>query len=171
MHGHGYAPPQPPPPSGSSPVALRVLFVALAVVSCGMLAWTTLLRLALVTRKAYDWVLFALVVALDVLALALIGVDEGVEDFEGPGNTGMVILLCTMLAAVAYYLYADIRHFGRYQQQPPTGYVPPQAQPGYGYPPPYQQAPVQGPDPARIHQVRAELDELSDYLRKQEGGS
>ncbi|QEU93873.1 hypothetical protein [Streptomyces kanamyceticus] len=172
MQGHGYAPPPPPPPpSGGSPVTLRVLFVALAVVSCGMLAWAALLRLALVTRKAYDWVLFGLVVALDVLALALVGIDKGVEDFEGPGNTGMVILLCTMLAVVAYYLYADIRHFSRYRQRPPTGYVPPQAQPGYGYPPPYQQAPAQAPAPARIHQVRAELDELSDYLRKQEGGS
>ncbi|MFD0505964.1 hypothetical protein ACFQ0G_30105 [Streptomyces chiangmaiensis] len=41
--------------------------------------------------------------------------------------------------------------------QPRTPVPPPQPQP-------------QRPAPARIDQVRAELDELSDYLRKHEGG-
>lgn len=36
-------------------------------------------------------------------------------------------------------------------------------------PPPQSPAPPQRPAPARIDQVRAELDELSDYLRKQDG--
>ncbi|MFH8490499.1 hypothetical protein [Streptomyces longisporoflavus] len=199
MHGHGYAPQQPPPPSGGTHVTLRVLFVVLAVVTCGLAAWAPMLRLALVTRKSYDWFLFALVSALDVTALVLVAVDPGEEDFQGPGNAGMVILLTTMLAAVIYYLFADIRHFSPHRQQQYAAYAA--TRPAYGYPQqhgpapvhlqptqPHQQQPLQGPPvqqqpvqqtpppptrpaPARIHQVQAELDELSDYLRKQEGGN
>ncbi|MFH8609503.1 hypothetical protein ACH4D5_18695 [Streptomyces sp. NPDC018029] len=196
MHGQGYAPPQPQPPSGGTHVTLRVLFVVLAVLSCGLLSWAAMLRLALVTRKSYDWVVLGLVTALDIVAIVLVGIDPGEEEFQGPGNAGMIVTLCTMVAAVAYYLFADIRHFSPYRQQPRfTGYAQPQ--PSYGYPqppapaapapaapaplhaqptqlghPPFQQTPPPArPAPARIHQVRAELDELSDYLRKQEGGS
>ncbi|MEV0317273.1 hypothetical protein ACIBKX_35985 [Streptomyces sp. NPDC050658] len=190
MHGHGYAPQQPPPSSGGTHVTLRVVFVVLAVVTCGLAAWAPMLRLGIVTRKTHDWVLFGLVAALDVTAVVLIGVDPGEEDFQGPGNAGMVIMLSTMVAAVAYYLFADIRHFSPYRQPQFTGYVPQQPQNAYGYPqqqgpapvhlqptqlhqPPVQQTPPPPtrPAPARIHQVQAELDELSDYLRKQEGGS
>lgn len=190
MHGHGYAPQQPPPTSGGTHVTLRVLFVVLAVVTCGLLAWAPMLRLAIVTRRSYDWVLFGLVTALDVTALVLVGIDPGDDEFQGPGNAGMVVLLTTLLAAVAYYLFADIRHFSRYRPQQYGGYAA--TQPAYGYPqqpapapapvhlqptqlhqPPVQQTPPPPtrPAPARIHQVQAELDELSDYLRKQEGGS
>jgi hypothetical protein len=35
--------------------------------------------------------------------------------------------------------------------------------------PPAHTPPPQRPAPARIDQVRAELDELSDYLRRQDG--
>ncbi|MET8688324.1 hypothetical protein ABZV77_29365 [Streptomyces sp. NPDC004732] len=195
MHGYGYAPQQPPPSSSGTHVTLRVLFVVLTVLTCGLLAWAAMLRLALVTRKAYNWFLFALVTALDVLAVALMGVDPGQDEFQGPGSAGMVVMLCTMVAAVAYYLYGDIRHFSPYrqqqlQQQPQyVGYVPPQAmaqtrpEASYGYPqqstpmpmptpaPAPAPTPAPAPAPARIDQVRAELDELSDYLRKQEGGS
>lgn len=48
------------------------------------------------------------------------------------------------------------------QQQPP--YTPPQSHTPVPPPPP------QRPAPARIDQVRAELDELSDYLRKHDEG-
>lgn len=187
MHGHGYAPQQPPPTSGGTHVTLRVLFVAIAVMTCGLLAWAPMLRLAIVTRKSYDWGLFGLVTALDVTALVLIGVDPGEEEFQQPGSAGMVILLSTLVAAIAYYLFAEIRHFSRHRQSH-AGYAAPQ--PAYGYPrqpapapvhlqptqphqPPVQQTPPPParPAPARIHQVQAELDELSDYLRKQEGGN
>ncbi|MFI7322146.1 hypothetical protein [Streptomyces venezuelae] len=184
-------------------MTLRVLFVVLTVLTCGLLAWAAMLRLALVTRKAHNWALFGIVTALDVLALALVGVDPGEEEFQGPGSAGMVVMLCTMVAAVAYYLYGDIRHFSPYRRQPQaqpqqytTGYVPQQPQASYGYPqqtapapgpappgpvhlqptqlghtpPPHTPAPAR-PAPVRIDQVRAELDELSDYLRKQEGGN
>ncbi|MFD4632065.1 hypothetical protein ACFVYR_26605 [Streptomyces sp. NPDC058284] len=194
MHGPGYASPhQPPPPpggSGGTRVTWRVVFVALAVMTCGMLGWAPMLRLAFVTRKAHDWLLFTVVTALDITALVLIGMDPGEEEFQEPGSAGMIVLLCTMTAAVAYYLFADIRHFGRLSadRQPRfTGCIPPQPQAhaqahaqlqtrpehGYGYPqqPTPPPPPPARPAPARINQVRAELDELSDYLRKQEGGS
>ncbi|MEU0286238.1 hypothetical protein [Streptomyces sp. NPDC006147] len=48
---------------------------------------------------------------------------------------------------------------------PPHGPVPPVPAPV----PPPQAQPPQRPAPARIDQVRAELDELSDYLRRQDG--
>ncbi|WP_261675158.1 hypothetical protein [Streptomyces lusitanus] len=58
------------------------------------------------------------------------------------------------------------------QPQPPhtpyPGPVPPSTAPPTPVPPPQAQPP-QGPGPARIDQVRAELDELSDYLRRQDG--
>ncbi|WP_030672155.1 hypothetical protein [Streptomyces sp. NRRL B-1347] len=195
MHGHGYAPPPPPAPSASStgsPVTMRVLFVVLAVLTCGLLAWAAMLRLALVTRAVRDWVFFVVVVGFDVLAVVLIGVDKGDEEFAGPGNTGMTILVSTLVPVIAYYLTMDIRHHARlaraqaaYQQTQFPAYPPQQHQPSYGYP--TQSTPVPAPaphpapapppnppgrqPPARIDQVRAELDELSDYLRKQEGGS
>ncbi|MEU2328600.1 hypothetical protein ABZ581_16155 [Streptomyces althioticus] len=56
-------------------------------------------------------------------------------------------------------------------QSPHTPYpgpVPPSTAPPTPVPPPQAQPP-QGPGPARIDQVRAELDELSDYLRRQDG--
>jgi hypothetical protein len=124
MHGPGYAPQAQPPPSGGTYVTLRVVFVVLAVMSCGMLAWAPMLRLATVTRKAHDWVLLAVVTGLDITAMILVGVDPGEEEFQRPGSAGMVVLLCTMTATVAYYLFADIRHFSRYGPQFP-GFTPP----------------------------------------------
>lgn len=50
------------------------------------------------------------------------------------------------------------------QPQPPHTPVPPTP-----VPPQSQSQPPQRPAPARIDQVRAELDELSDYLRRQDG--
>ncbi|KUN37779.1 hypothetical protein AQJ30_15995 [Streptomyces longwoodensis] len=67
-------------------------------------------------------------------------------------------------------------------QQPPATPVPhphtpipqphtpvPQPPPAHGSTAPGPVPPPQRPAPARIDQVRAELDELSDFLRKQEG--
>ncbi|MCM2413654.1 hypothetical protein [Streptomyces sp. RKAG290] len=59
------------------------------------------------------------------------------------------------------------------QPVPPQQTFPQQTfpQPHYQQPQPPQQTPppAQYPQPQRIDQVRAELDELSDYLRKEEG--
>ncbi len=52
----------------------------------------------------------------------------------------------------------------------PTPHPQPQPMPQPSAPTPTPTPPPQRPAPARIDQVRAELDELSDYLRKQEDG-
>ncbi|WP_258564407.1 hypothetical protein [Streptomyces himalayensis] len=208
MHGHGQLPPPRHRPTQGVQITLRVVFVALAVLSCGFLAWPALLRLAVTTRRRLDWILFTAKVVLDIVVITLLVQDPGEEEFTTwRGNVGMGILLVGLLVVVAYYLAADIRHYSRPATgayAPATGYTQPQG--GYGYPgphpqpynattvptpqasapspppsqpsapftpavPPGPQPPAPGrPAPARIDQVRAELDELSDYLRKQDGG-
>ncbi|MFG2791316.1 hypothetical protein [Streptomyces sp. NPDC048419] len=183
MQGHGYAPPQQRRPSTGVLVLLRVIFVAVAILSIGFLAWVATLRAAIVSRRRADWWVFGGSLAVLGISFGLLATDN-TDDFSTPkGNAGMIILLLNAAACAGYYLYADIRHFRPY----PTGYAAPPAQGmGYGYPQPpspyaatVPQTPVtptpvpppppQRPAPARIDQVRAELDELSDYLRKHPG--
>ncbi|MEV2213732.1 hypothetical protein AB0H86_20175 [Streptomyces sp. NPDC050997] len=213
MQGHGYAQPvRQAPPTGLL-VFLRVLFVVISVMSFGLLMWTMMVRLAIVTRRALDWWLCAGVIVAEVLGLYLLGSEPGDEIHTPGGWIGLAFLLGTLVASVSYYLAADVRHFHQLRF---AGYAPqrPPA-PAYGYPqaqaqaqspprPPYNaatapQAPIphsppprapipqpsapsaaaqhgpvpppppQRPAPARIDQVRAELDELSDYLRRQDG--
>ncbi|OIJ62999.1 hypothetical protein [Streptomyces mangrovisoli] len=205
MQGHGYAQPVKQPPATGWLVFLRVLFVVVSFCSLGFLAWSMLLRLALVTRKSLDWGLFVAVLAVDVLSVVLLGSEPGDEIHTTGGWLGLGLLLGTLVAAVAYYLAAEIRHFHQLSHGP-VGYPAGTAAPAYGYPqaqtqvpytattvqqglppvprmpapqpplsqpavpqPPVAGPPAQHPGPARIDQVRAELDELSDYLRKHDG--
>ncbi|MFI9254469.1 hypothetical protein [Streptomyces sp. NPDC053069] len=205
MQGLGYGQPVKRPPHTAWLVLLRVLFVATGFFSVGLLAWVMLLRLAIVTRRSLDWGLFVAALVADILSLVLIGTESG-DDVHTPGGYfGMFLLLGTLVAAIAYYLAADIRHF-MLRQQSYAAQRPAQA--GYGYPgpahpytaapapavpigraghdtpfppapavphtpPPIPRTPVpqppQRPAPTHIEQVRAELDELSDYLRKHDG--
>ncbi|MFE0784178.1 hypothetical protein ACFW3V_00145 [Streptomyces mutabilis] len=191
---------------------LRVVFVALPLLSIGFLAWVSTLWAAIVTRRAREWWVFAATVAALVTSFSFLAQDD-TDDFSTPaGTTGMIILLLNACVCAGWFLYADVRHYQRpyyptpvapyppaagyaYAQptqptqpaQPPRPYgpVPPQApvpqpqsasMPQIPQPPqaPLPQTPVppppQHPAPARIDQVRAELDELSDYLRRH-GGS
>ncbi|MFI2240684.1 hypothetical protein [Streptomyces chrestomyceticus] len=227
---HGPAPAAPPhrPASRRTVVLLRVVFVALAVLSIGFLAWLTLLRAALVQqRRPLGWWVFGADLVLVFAAIMLAG---GQDENSWQSNVAAVAFLLQMAGAVVYYLVVDIRA----QRVPPEwprygavgtgagygatgagyGYPGPDAA-GYGYPrpgtagygrpgpdtagygypgpaqapapapaampaapnpyagvqPPHQQPPA-SPYPAqpqRIDRVRAELDELSDYLRKEEG--
>ncbi|TLS40369.1 hypothetical protein FE633_41900 [Streptomyces montanus] len=205
MHGHGYTPPPPRRPSTTVLVLLRVIFVALPLLSIGFLAWTAPLRAAIATRLRRDWWAFAASLVIMGVSFAFLSTDD-TDDFSSPGgNAGMIILLLNAAACAGYFLIVDIRHF---QQPMFHGYMPPQQPPaGYGYPqtpapgtpqtptpqtpapqpyaatftpqhnampqtpvPPPPQGQPQRPAPARIDQVRAELDELSDYLRKHEDG-
>ncbi|MFH7600326.1 hypothetical protein WDV06_35285 [Streptomyces racemochromogenes] len=184
MHGPGIPPQQGPhghrPLSGAA-MTLRVLFTALPLLSCGFFAWGSLLRIALLTRRSRDWVLLVLGGVLSVVWITFIELDPTAETNGWQGNLGAGGSIFTGFAVCLYYLVADIRHHEARAalpqaagaapwypaQQPP--YVQPaqQTRPSYGYPPvPPQQnpAPVQ---PPRIGQVRAELDELSELLRKQ----
>lgn len=175
MHGHGYAPTPPPGPDQGGQVTLRVIFVVVAVMSCGVLAWACLLRLASVTRRPRDWWLFALALVHIVVTLYIIGTDPGKEEFTTwRGNVGMSLLLGGLAAIIAYYLYADIRHFSHRRMAPPVSYNQTTAysqQSGYSYPPvqvpqpytpappvhqqPVHQQPVQ-PQPPQQHQPAPE---------------
>lgn len=191
MHG-GYAP-TPRRPSRGAQIGLRVLFVAIAVLSLGFLTFAAVLRLALTTHRKVDWTVFGAVAALQTGAFVLMGTDPGGDEFTTwRGNAGIIVQLLVLAAAVTYYLVADVRHCGqrRLAYAAAPAFPPPQAPPaGYGHPQPYaasapvhslptQTAPAPAPVPApqpqaqapRIHQVQAELDELSDYLRRREGG-
>ncbi|MBX9398514.1 hypothetical protein K4749_34275 [Streptomyces sp. TRM72054] len=222
MHGHGYPQPVKQPPRTAWLVLMRVVFVVISILSLGFLTWTMLLRLAIVTRRSLDWGLFVAVLAIDILAIVLLGTESGDQIHTAGGWTGLTLLLGTLVAVIAYYLAAEVRHF--HQLRYGTGYAPGPT-PAYGYPqpptpyttgtaaphtphtpptahtpqrpphapqpplpqgaavphtppptprptsarPPIPTPPPQRPVPARIDQVRAELDELSDYLRKQGG--
>ncbi|MEU6538260.1 hypothetical protein [Streptomyces sp. NPDC047000] len=203
MQGHGYTPPVKQPPATGWLVVLRMLLIVVSFCSLGFLAWTMLLRLAIVTRKSLDWGLFVAVMAADVLSLVLLGSESGDEIHTTGGWLGLFLLLGTLVATTAYFLTAEIRHYQQLSRaaygaggttgtygypQPPAPYpattmhhtpIPAVPQPPLRTPPPPVQAPQpplsttppppQRPAPARIDQVRAELDELSDYLRKHDG--
>ena len=203
MHGYGYPPPELPKrrPSSGTLTALRVLFVALTLMSCGFLSWASLLRLATVTRKGLDWTLLAVVVVLNAAMFAyIVSTPDNKEELtDGQALVFLGWMLCTVVGTITYYLYAEIRHYGPQHASPgPSPYaghaVPrapaPAVTPGYGYPPPpagpvrtHPADPARTPTPAprsaptpppvppkRLDQVRAELDELSDYLRKEGDG-
>ncbi|MFI2368578.1 hypothetical protein [Streptomyces sp. NPDC018833] len=237
MHGHGFAPPQPRRPSTALLVVVRLVFVALALLSFGLLAWGTMLRIAIMRGRRSDWLLFWLSLAVAVTCLVVIGEFSSESETPAavapPESVDYVCLLAMLglaLGVPTHYLVADIRHY----QEPrtaaawppplPTGspygpaaaaaglYGMPRHQPaGYGYPPaqppahvpadrpptqvpavqpsihvpadqppvpPIPAPPIPAPAPStppssapatgRIDQVRAELDELSDLLRKKE---
>ncbi|UYQ62540.1 hypothetical protein [Streptomyces peucetius] len=216
MHGHGFAPPQPRRPSTALLVVVRIVFVALALLSFGLLAWGTMLRIAIMRARRSDWLLFWLSLVTAVTCLVVIGEfsDAGEPSAAEKPPTPVdyvciLVMLGLALGVPTHYLVADIRH---YQDPRPAAGWPPQAgsrygpaipaagpygmpqQPaGYGYPPaqplpqspvpparppipppaapstPPASAPAPAPGTGRIDQVRAELDELSDLLRKEEG--
>ena len=186
MYGHGYPPQQERPAQGAL-IGLRVLFVAMPVLTCGFLGWAPLLRLAILTRRTRDWLLFGLSLVLDITLLSLLA---WIGETEVPSDLSVILFLINTLllfcGSISYCLVAEIQHFARSgAPAPATG--------GYGYPPtavtvpapgypqpqpqPQPQPPAQPPTapqqpaapPQRIDQVRAELDELSNLLRKEEG--
>ncbi|MEU9581189.1 hypothetical protein [Streptomyces chilikensis] len=227
MQGLGHHQPVTPPPPTGLLVFLRILFVALAVGSIGLLLWVPMLRLAVVTRKVLDWVLFGLSSVLLVVSCALLLSEPDDEVDTAPEVAGVLMLLITLVAVVSYYLTAEIRHYDERRRRAGTafaghghpghgrtgtagaGYGYPHAGGPYGFPqqpgtwsggghtpaphtagphtagpntpvtpppravtptPPVTPPVTPAPGGGRIDQVRAELDELSDYLRKQDGG-
>ncbi|MEU3178134.1 hypothetical protein ABZ685_07600 [Streptomyces albidoflavus] len=221
MHSTYPAAPKPQGPSREARVWLRVLFTALAVMSCGFFAFGALIRLACVTRRAKDWVLTGLSAACTVLAIGMM--PEGDDSTTVMDDVAVGFILLNMVAVVTYFLWADIRHdrtlYGTGHPgapgphlaapYPPHGVTRPTTAPlqHHPYPQPPQQPhpqqhstpptaptgvgdawarPQTGPaptpagprpapgtpppgGPARIDQVRAELDELSAYLRDSGG--
>ncbi|MFE5597125.1 hypothetical protein [Streptomyces sp. NPDC056549] len=194
-----YGPPQAPqvPQPSKSPVsggriALLVLFSALSLMSCGFLAWAPMLRLAIVTRRTLDWVLFGatFLVAAGLFTYAGVTGDEEATTVESFVAVGVMVLL--VAGSISYYLVTEIRNLDRAGAAPAfrPGYdhaaavmVPSAVANPAPIPNPYARpvvpppaVPVQQPQPPvapgpRIDQVRAELDELSDLLRKDTGNT
>ncbi|MEU6110973.1 hypothetical protein ABZ853_21525 [Streptomyces albidoflavus] len=224
MHSTYPAAPKPQGPSREARVWLRVLFTALAVMSCGFFAFGALIRLACLTRRTRDWVLMAISAGCTFLAVGMM--PEGDDSTTILDDLAVAAILINMVAVVTYYLWADIRHdrmtYGAprpghpgapgphlagpypphgvtrpttaplhhnpypqppHQPHPQQHYTPPTAPTGAGdawarpqtgpAPTPAGPRPAPGTPPpggpARIDQVRAELDELSAYLRDSGG--
>ncbi|MER6913140.1 hypothetical protein ABT354_15840 [Streptomyces sp. NPDC000594] len=195
MHGAGLAQPQPGRrPATATLFALRGLFVLLSLISLGTLAWAAMLRVAVLRKRPLDWVLFWASLVLAVTFFVVVA-EFGEQPDPPKGEpkepdvaSGLDLVAIWTMVAMAigipvHYLVADIRHFQR--PAPPPGYGPPTVPtappaygypqppppvPGYGAPSPYTApAPRPGGETPRIDQVRAELDELSDYLRREQG--
>ncbi|MEU6485029.1 hypothetical protein [Streptomyces sp. NPDC046887] len=213
MYGPGNAPPPPRRPSDGALVGLRVLFSVLTFLSCGLLGWAAMLRLALVTRRPRDWFLFGLTLLLTVGLFIYAGTAPTNVKNEITDGAAVVILVWLILliaGVLGIYLSLEVQHFNRLGTAPygsaGTGggygypgpapattpaphhtppphqapvHQPPAHQPPAHQPPTHQQIPAATPPPEprqhpaapqppshRIHQVRAELDELSDLLRQ-----
>ncbi|KUL49198.1 hypothetical protein ADL22_08585 [Streptomyces sp. NRRL F-4489] len=233
MHGPVPAPPPYRPPARGTVLALRVVFVAATVLSLGFLAWTAMLRAAIVMRRPLGWWLFAGQTALFIGTGVLI---TSFPEDDWRTNAGVGLLLLQIAGVVAYYLVTDLRAERARDRAPfpvypgaaphapmapgPAPMAPGPALPPYGPPPVHPHPPLHAqetqpfavpghpgapaagpyattapgtppppapyghpapppgvpappperrPQPQRIDRVRAELDELSDYLRKEEG--
>ncbi|WP_103507961.1 hypothetical protein [Streptomyces sp. SM13] len=189
MHGYGPTPQQPttPRPSQATLTAVRVILVVVTVLSCGLLGWAAMLRLAIVTRRPRDWILLVVVALLNGgLFVFIMATPDDPDDMSDAAALVMFLWLVGVLAGViTYYLYAEIRHYSSLGSPPPSPYAA--TAPVHPAPLPYQQQhlvqpqpqpqpnpytvqtapPTPTPAPQRLDQVRAELDELSDYLRKE----
>lgn len=226
MYGHGTP---PPARTRGSVIAIRVLVFLGSFFSIGLLSCVPLFRIAVLSRRSFDWLLAVVSVPLIITCFGVVG---SLPEADHRTDVAMIVLLVLGAGSGIYYILFDMRRrqFTPYGPVPPAGAVyPPGPRQGYGYPaaPPQQpyanrQAPMppqpyaaaqaapgpaptpapapvpphpygpgpaatpiphsaatpiphpaegtgNRPGPARIDQVRAELDELSDYLRKQEG--
>ncbi|MEU5457416.1 hypothetical protein AB0H48_21970 [Streptomyces globisporus] len=193
MHGYGPMPQQPTTsrPSPATLTTVRVILVALTVLSFGLLGWAPMLRLAIVTRKPRDWFLLVVVLALNIgLFVFIMATPDDPDQMSDAAALLMMLWILGLLAGViTYYLYAEIRHYNTlgapapygapvhpapplpYQQQHLAPHQQHQPRPQqHQQPNPYTAPtppPTPKPAPQRLDQVRAELDELSDYLRKE----
>ncbi|MET9801476.1 hypothetical protein [Streptomyces sp. NPDC006368] len=161
-------PPRPAVTAGV--IAVRVIICALIVLTLGLLAWVAMLRIAIMRRSGRDWALFWGQLVLNIACL--VSLEQRLAD-HWISNVGMAGLLVQMAGVFIYYLIVDIRHHQRVTAPMMPGQYGPPPMPsyGYGYPPAPASAPTPAPapvQPPRIDQVRAELDELSDLLRKEE---
>lgn len=189
MHGYGPTPQQQTTsrPSPATLTTVRVILVTVTVLSCGLLGWVAMLRLAIVTRRPRDWVLLGVVMVLNAALFAfIVRTPDDPDDMSDASVLLMLLWIVALLAGViTYYLYVEIRHYSSLRS---LGSPPPYTAPAHPGPLPYQQHPAQQqqhqhpqpnpytvqtppptptPAPRRLDQVRAELDELSDYLRKE----
>ena len=152
-------------------VILRLLFIAIPPATIGILSWLPMLRLAVRSRRGRDWFWCGAVAVLATGAFVLVGQSNDDNSWQtGLGTAGLILLA---LGVPVYFLVADLRWFDAHRSGTASSIASntasPTDLPGTGYPPvvPWPAAPA-APS-GRIEQVRAELDELSAYLRNQEG--
>ncbi|PNG17447.1 hypothetical protein, partial [Streptomyces cahuitamycinicus] len=150
MYGHGAA---PPPRSAATVISLRVLFAAAGFLTCGVLACVPLFRVAVLRRRALDWVLAWVSLPLAIACFAVIGALPE-DDLRTDIALAMILLLGA--GAAVYFLVVDIGHHG--EQRRLAGYASPHAQTvthtPYGYPhpaPPYAPASTPVPQPPAPH--------------------
>ncbi|MGW3456624.1 hypothetical protein ACWDRL_24450, partial [Streptomyces albidoflavus] len=108
MHSTYPAAPKPQGPSREARVWLRVLFTALAVMSCGFFAFGALIRLACLTRRPRDWVLTGISATCTFLAIGMM--PDGDDSTTILDDLAVGLILLNMVSVVTYYLWADIRH-------------------------------------------------------------
>lgn len=194
MNGPGPVPPYPPAQSKATAITLRAIFLTITAISCGFLSGLPLLHLAIQRRRTMDWVFFWICTAVSIASFATVGTLPE----ESPWTDVAMLTAIALVPLVGvHYLVADLAlhraaavpgypsyattvpYPPPHQQappQPPVDYnpyrttPPPPAAPQAPVPPQSPASPHPHPHPPRINQVRAELDELSDLLRKQEGG-
>nr|WSZ96416.1 hypothetical protein OH820_12770 [Streptomyces sp. NBC_00857] len=193
--GPGFQPTTRRRPNPAGLIISRVVIVTLTMVSFGFLGWVAMLRIAAARRRKADWLLFGVAAVLAVGSLVFIGSGESSEVRDVDVFLMGLNFLASIVIS-PYFLAVDIRHYAQYDRPPAGPYgprhQPPQQPYGFGYqdqataqtrpasqPPLPLSQPVQPPHPPqpphssaasykppRIDQVRAELDELSDLLRK-----
>ncbi|MFI9720634.1 hypothetical protein ACIHFE_13405 [Streptomyces sp. NPDC052396] len=131
-------------------IATRVVIVALTVGTVFLVSWVPVLRVAILRRRPRDWALFWAVLVLSLACLA--SLESRLSKTVWP-HIGMATDICLGCAAIAYYLWFDIRH-----HRPPvrkTGMAHPAGPlPGHpavpgpaGYPPYGQAGAAQPPQP------------------------
>ncbi|MDT0310633.1 hypothetical protein RM780_27345, partial [Streptomyces sp. DSM 44917] len=172
-------PPAPHPPApqgpGAKALVLRGVFASFPVWSLGLLGWVPSLRFALLRRRALDWAVLGITLALtvaEILAIALVPDTD-----SDAGALAGLFTIAWITGATVHGVMGD-----RFPRRPPAPLPPspylahPAAAPAAAFPPavypmptaPAAAPPHPGPSP-RMRQVASELDELGELLRRQEG--
>ncbi|WP_328633220.1 hypothetical protein [Streptomyces sp. NBC_00356] len=198
MYGPGAAPPRRE--SDGAAITLRVLFPALSVLTCGLLSCAPLFRIAALRRRPLDWALAIASLPVSITLFGIIGSLPEADPRTDVALALLLLLAIgsavyflvydirrprAALTPSPYARTTPSSAYGHPRPQQPWPAAPPQAHTTMGTPtpmptpapaptptpaPPPAPPQNQAPPPHRIDQVRAELDELSDYLRKQDGG-
>ncbi|MDX3238021.1 hypothetical protein PV392_20515 [Streptomyces sp. ME03-5709C] len=193
MNGPGPVPPYPPAQSRATAITLRAVFLTITAISCGFLSGLPLLHLAIQRRRTMDWVFFWICTAVSIASFATVGTLPEQSPWT---DVAMLTAIALVPLVGVHYLVADLalHRTAAMPGYPPYGTTVPYPPPHHPEPPrppvddnPYRSSPPPPPPPVppqspvpphphphphppRINQVRAELEELSDLLRKQEGG-
>ncbi|MQY16218.1 hypothetical protein SRB5_64160 [Streptomyces sp. RB5] len=142
---------------GAGVITVRVLLAALPLLSVGLLAWGTTLRIAIMRQRALEWVLFG---AHTIATVVCAGTVGSLPETNRWTDVTMGALLVMAIATTAWFLVADIRHYNA-----PRPYIPPPAFNPYQQPYPYEQ-----PAPPPSPRISPELDDLSELLRREQDG-